>query len=118
MNGLPEDFDAGVFIGETLDRIAFYAYVIYFGFGDGLGVNLESSFAYKEDELAQAMQYEVPVTSSGVMTLIGKRVVEVEASRDGTLRVVFEGGATLTFFDSLKTFESYQIRIGPMVIAV
>ena len=52
------------------------------------------------------------------MVFLNQTVAEAEGSEDGTLRLAFDTGETLTIYDDSAEYESYTIRHGERVIVV
>jgi hypothetical protein len=115
MHGLPADFDGAVFVGCELDAVCFYEYTMALIFREEISISITSSFIYSgESETKQ----KVPVLSSTLMRLVGKRVESAFTHPNGTLMLTFAGGETFTCFDDLEGFESYYIQIGDRQIVV
>jgi hypothetical protein len=118
MHGLPADFNAQVFVGHELTYVTFGQYLVAFGFGDELRVNLTSSF------VLQGTRYDVmegprpPLEAAGVISLIGLKVSLAAGRTDGTLTLTFENGWVLQFLDDYPNYESYIIKIGAQEIIV
>jgi hypothetical protein len=118
MYGLPKDFDASIFVGHELTQICFTANTIDFAFGDDIAITLTSSFKHSSATNDWEHTESVPVSSSTLMRLIGKRVTSADAVKDGTLTLSFETKERLTFLDDSRDYESYSIRIGEKEIIV
>ena len=119
MYGLPETFDASVFVGRTLQQVAFSANSVSLWFGEDLSVTIESSFSHAASSGSkQAEKQTVPVAKSSLMQLAGKAVRSAESDRHGTLTLRFEGGHVLSVFDDLPQYESYRIQQGEDEIIV
>jgi hypothetical protein len=118
MYGLPEDFDASVFVGHDLEHIMFTSNTVFFSFGPELSVNTTSSFLYRKEALGSETKQVVPVGSSDVMSLLGKSVKVSRSDRSGMLELTFDDGQMLTFYDDQPSFESYSLRVGKREIFV
>ena len=122
MYGLPADFDPRPFVARELTQIWFQKYTLQFIFGESEGemiyVTLESAFTYQANADAAVIRQEPPAKASLVTELIGRRVAGAQASVDGTLTLVFEGGAVLQFLDESPQYEAYQIYFQGGVIVV
>ena len=118
MYGLPEDFDATIFLGKRLDSICFAQFVVSFYFDDDLSVSIESSFLVSSGAEQAAIKQSPPVLSSSAMELIGKKVTEAKPHRDGTLLLRFENKASLSFLDDKAQYESYVIKSPAMEVIV
>ena len=118
MYGLPKDFNASIFVEHELVQICFTINTIHLYFDGEVSVTLLASFAYSPT-LNEASSIEtVPVLSSSLMQLIGKKVGSATAKVDGTLTIVFQDGASLVCLDDSLDYESYSIRIGEREIIV
>jgi hypothetical protein len=118
MNGLPANFDASVFLGKDLILVSFTQNTAHFSFDDDRGVTVESSFSYRPGPGAAESEQSVPVASSDVMRLLGRKVTRAEPRADGSLRLEFEGGGAITFLDDSAEYESYHLHIGSEQIDV
>jgi hypothetical protein len=118
MYGLPEDFDASVFLGRELIQICFSANTIDFAFSGDILVTLESSFIYSNSPTDEGHRQTIPVSSSNLMGLIGATVDSVTSQRDGTLFMSFNNEHRLTFLDDSTSYESYCIHIGDRLVIV
>ncbi len=119
MYGLPADFNTSVFVGQGLESVCFNVNQIHFRFDNKLSISCEGHFAYftEQEEKEQNIQ-KIPVTSSGVMHLLGHRVVDARAERDGTLTLRFDNEQRLVFYDNSPQYEAYHIQIGDKTIIV
>ena len=118
MYGLPDDFDASIFVGRELEQVCFWAYSIHLVFDRDVSVTLESSFSFRSTPDKELVDESIPVRSSDLMILIGRKVEHAWAERNGTLNLSFAGGATLVCLDETKQYESYRIRIADKEIIV
>jgi hypothetical protein len=118
MYGLPQDFDATVFVGKELVQVSFSANTIHFSFDAHISVTLLSSFVYSSASDDARSTQAVPVQSSNLMSLIGHTVDSADAKPDGTLTLGFDNGHSLTFLDDSQNYESYWIHIGGREIIV
>jgi hypothetical protein len=119
MYGLPNDFDAGIFVNQTLDHITFAEYTIHFSFADNISITVSSAFQHllRADGDPVPAQH-VPVSESSLMQLIGHRVTHADSQRDGTLSIVFDDGQVLRVIDDDPHYECYSIHDGKRDIYV
>ncbi len=119
MIGLPSDFDAALFVGRTVEQVSFTENTISLRFDAGLVLTIEGSFRH-EAEAGSALEElsEVPVESSRLVMLAGRRIAKAEGRPDGTLILLFEGGQQLLCYDDSREYECYHIEQGTTRITV
>jgi hypothetical protein len=118
MYGLPKDFSALIFVGQELVEICFTVNTAHLVFDGEVSITLLSSYVYTSSSNNVSRKETVPVLSSSLMHLIGKKVSSATAKTDGTLTLMFEDGASLILLDDSRDYESYSIRIGDREIVV
>ena len=119
MYGLPEDFNPTGFIGRTVEIVSFTANTLHLGFDGGYSLTVESSFEHgHEGHGAQTLRFGVPVTDSGLMSLVGRSVVAAKAEKPGTLYLRFADGQAFRCFDDSEEYESYRVNCGRTEIIV
>lgn len=118
MHGIPQDFDASVFIGSILEPLTFTQNSIHFVFDPGRAITLSSSYVYRFDRTVNGIEKGVvPVTSSRLMELVGQVVKSAESDKR-LLRLGFDEGRSLEFLDDSDQYESFTIAIGNREIFV
>ena len=90
MNKFPEDFDAGIFVGRTLEMICFAAYQVNFHFGSHISISAETSFAFEKP--SAIAQITIPVMQSDLMQLLEHQVSKASVQDQHILTLVFDGG--------------------------
>lgn len=119
MYGLPEDFDASIFVERTLEQICFNENQIALHFGLDLSLVIECAFIHEDPAQQPSNQVvDVPAASSNLMSLLGVRVTLAWGDKDGTLLVRFENGQSLKIEDNSPVYESYRIQQGDREIIV
>lgn len=119
MYGLPKDFSGEFLIGHSLEQICFNQNQVSLHFDGDIGITIEGSFSHlRSDSDLGEQVFDVPVSQSDLMLLLGSSISEAGGGKDGTLNLKFENGHTLRCFDKSREFESYQIRHGKDVIIV
>src|SRR5262245_14273334 len=111
MYGLPGDFDPRVFVGRELEQVCFWRYSVHLVFDGDVSLTMESTFSVKERAGSQKVAVILPVVSSNLMSLIGKKILAASADRSGTLSLCFVGGSEIVCSDESQQYESYRIRI-------
>lgn len=117
MYGLPEDFDATVFLGHELVMVSFTTNTVNLVFDGDVAITIEASFRH-HSPTGEASTEVPPVRSSTLMTLLGHRVVAARSSRDGTLTLQFDGAGSIDCLDDSKAFESYHLRFADREVVV
>jgi hypothetical protein len=121
MYGLPEDFDGSFFVGHSLQTVVFSQCMLELIFDENVSIGVQSSYECRltgDEGYVEAERLEVPIASSRLMQLLGRKVVRVEAERQGTLTLHFEGDHVFRCFDDCSGYESYSIGHGKEEIFV
>lgn len=115
MYGLPEHFDGLFFVGCEVQMVAFAPNMVQVIFDKEIAIGIHSSYELRlvgDKEYVEAQRVEVPIASSRLMQLLGHKVATVQAEREGTLTLCFDGGHVFRCFDDLPNYESYSITHG------
>jgi hypothetical protein len=112
MYGLSATFDASVFVGKELIEVCFSVNTISFSFERDVLITVMGSFIHRDKQSTSVNKQSVPVSTSSLMNLAGKKVQIAEARQDGTLTLHFENGHSLILLDDSQAYEAYIIRIG------
>jgi Family of unknown function (DUF6188) len=119
MYGLPDDFDAGAFVGRTLEQVCFTENQVTLHFDCVVDITVESAFVHGDRKSESSHPViRMPVHESGLMRLLGSSIIESSGNQDGTLMLAFDNGDLVKILDDAPNYESYQIRIGDRVIIV
>jgi Family of unknown function (DUF6188) len=117
MCGLPQGIDLGFFVGQTVDQICIGLHEILLNFSGKVSVQIESQYRFT-DHLENRSTFESTVAGAPLLlSLLSIRIAAAEGN-GGTLKLSFEGGATLEVLDSSEHYESYHIRNGAASIVV
>jgi hypothetical protein len=118
MHGLDTDADLRFLLHKELVQVALGKYHARLSFegdvsievvGDGLLDAGGRSSAFSADEVDR---------SKDLVSLLGKKIERVEVRERAELVLSFEGGDTLTLYDSSEHYESYVIHNGADCIVV
>lgn len=115
MYGLPEDFDAGIFVGSSVEQICVTANQIVVQFEGRLILTLEGTFCVSVRPSTAAESHpvlqrlRVPTFLPEILSLIEQKVINATGTRDGTLTLQFEKGDRLQALDDSSAYESYRI---------
>ena len=115
MYGLPKDFDVSVFVGKELTQICFAINLVSIHFEKGIRITSEESLGYSlstENNADANMVYQIPVRNCEIMELIGHTITEATVEGRGGLRLRFDNGHSLIFYDDKPNYESYHIQLG------
>ena len=118
MYGLPEDFDASVFLGRELSLVSFTINTVYLCFDEVHSITIEAQFLYQPSAEEKEIIQTIPGTYTKILSLIGKQVIQAESQKGGFLRLSFEGGGSVTCLDDSKQYESYHLQVGAKQIDV
>jgi hypothetical protein len=129
MYELPKDLDFQDWIGRRLDLVSFGKYTIHFNFDGELRITVLSSFSHQK---ASASEAAVPINVEkdewwnflrdrdrpDLLLLLGHTVKNVSDEGDRTLRMEFDSGDTLKFYDPHEPYEAYHIEYAGKLIVV
>lgn len=118
MYGLPDNFDASIFLTKKLDLLCYSENTINLSFEGALSVTILRSFIHKRALHETACKQTLPVSKSSLMCLVGKVVCHVASDKQGSLTLNFDNGHVLELFDDSQNYESYIIRIGETEVIV
>ncbi len=117
MYGLPEDFDAGIFVGRTVQLVSVSAFQIHLDFDEDIQIGIASDYSVQRSS-GSGNTVSPPMVDQTLFSLIEKRVTAAAADDEGTLTLTFENGLKLKVFDPNEDDESYEIMIGDRSIIV
>jgi len=120
MHGLPVTTDLGELEGCDLTFVGFGQYQLQLGFsGDpDCGLSVEGDYLLSTSD-GSATTFSTAVSgASGLLRLLGTRVVSADVPEDGTVRIAFADGTRLEVLDSSERYESYQLNLGRRLIVV
>lgn len=119
MYDLPKDLDFQEWIGKRLDLVSFGKYTIHFNFDGNLKITIESLFSYQRAGMASApAPIKVTVARSDLMRLLGHTIRNVSDEGENTLKIEFDNGDTLRFYDPHEPYEAYLIEYAGRLIVV
>ncbi len=110
MHGLPEDFDAGTFVGLELESVMFSPNTIHLAFAGHHSITVLGRLRYQLERVAHLRDDILPVADSGLPALLGRSVERAEVRRPGDLLLHFEGGGMLVVQDDDEHYESYSVK--------
>jgi hypothetical protein len=109
MYKFPQDFDAAIFVGPTLETVCINANQVYLHFNDALYLCAECSFWYETpDKIYSAVQ--VPLENCGILQLLEHHVRAARIKNGDVLILTFEQGASLHFHPQ-PGYEGYRVVI-------
>ena len=104
MYGLPESFDATVFVGRSVEQVCFTTNQITVHFDDDLHVTIQGEFSLRFAGGTASASGDESVGCSGpliarhrLVALIGSEVVSAVGTREGTLTVEWKSGEVFSF---------------------
>ncbi len=118
MHGLPKDFDVSVFVGNELIQICFAINLMSVHFEKRIRITSEGSFGYSLSLENKDVIYQVPVQDCEILELIGHVVTAAAVEGSGGLRLRFDNGHSLIFYDDSPNYEAYHIQVGDKEIHI
>jgi hypothetical protein len=113
MYGLPRDFDGAFFVGRELEAVTFTANSLILAFDDSVTLTVESSYQCEWNDGTSAAEFQrVPISSSRIMVLVGRKIISVAVEDGATLSLTFDNLAVLRCFDDRPAYECYRIAHG------
>jgi len=111
MYELPKELDFCKWIGKRLDLVSFGKYTIHFDFDGHLRITVLSLFSYQKSGTVKApAPIKVTVAKSDLMQLLGRTIRNVSDEGERTLRIEFDNGDVLRFYDPHEPYEAYHIE--------
>jgi hypothetical protein len=107
----PKSTDLDFLCKKELQMLCFAEYSVYLHFGEGIIITIEGSFEHALAKRGKRPEeYSFPIEASKLMRLVAQRVEHLDARSDGTLRLEFSNGDTLTIRGANGPYEAYQIQ--------
>jgi len=113
MYGLPETFDPSFLKGKDVANVCFGAYTVDVCLEEHVSVQIFGRYRFlRGDEVIE--EVTLPVTSSSLVQLSGKRIIDVSFSPEsGDIELRFEDRMTLFIQGDIGPYESYHLYDGP-----
>ena len=123
MYPLPEDFDVGVFVGQTLEVVGFTGNTLSLTFSGEISVTVTGAVEHRcadEDGLVLVRVEEGtdPSFQSQLQRLAGAEVTHAAVDGRATIHLDFSNGGTLRLLEDTDKYECYQVEIGEKLIVV
>lgn len=119
MYGLPQGLDLSFIEQSRLDSICVSRFVLIFHFDDNIKITVMSAMSCTlRDSTHYQLDDDFRDAIALIVVFIGEKVESAVAEGIGTLRLTFEGGAQLFFYDDSDMYESYVIKHGDDTIVV
>lgn len=116
MYGLPESFDADIFVGRSVEQVCFAANQVAIHFDDDLHVVIQGEFSLKtaQGQVSGAIDDSVSPDTSVMphhclVCIIGAKVARADGTKEGTLTLSCESGEVLQLVDASPMYEAYTI---------
>jgi Family of unknown function (DUF6188) len=119
MYGLKKDLDLNFLRGRQVEQVAVGAYQITFGFDEDVTISTYSQFVYfnEREEWIWKPEPGAAQIAARTVSLLGATIQNFESQENGTLTLTFSNGQRLTFLDTSKEYESYDItRPGSTIV--
>ena len=118
MYGLQVGIDLSFFLGRSLTQICIGANELILNFDSDVSVTVESRIGLTSPGADTEQFDDLRASGALLVGLLERHVATVEGRPEGTLRLQFETGHILEFYDSSQAYESYQVRNGSDLIIV
>ncbi len=119
MYGLPKDIDLRFLEQNELQNISVGKYAVILNFEAEITMTIQSRFVCSVDERSKVVDEKLPSSASGMLALVGDRVIKADGCANGTLKLTFSSGEYLVVYDDDPNYESYVItRAGNTVVVV
>lgn len=110
MNGLPDDFDAGIFVGKTIERICIREVSAEVTFDDQTAIT-----AFGQVTL-NGVTIWVDRTGpdrrpSDLFPFLGQTIRSARVEDQSTLALTFDGSAVLRFVEDTDMYECYHLNL-------
>jgi len=111
MNRIPEDFDLSAFVGEDLSQIRIDQHQIQLHF-DNISIQGGGQVLLEKSGDSTQLFSSSWLTTCGLDTLIGSKVVGWQRRDDFHFCLLFSCGATLVFVTQEGPYEDFTILMG------
>ena len=118
MHGLPKDFDTSIFVGKALNLVCFAVNLTSFHFEREIRITSEGSLGYSLSPKDKDVVYQIPMKDGAIVELVGHAVSKAIVEGSGGLRLRFDNGHSLVFYDDKQNYESYHIQLGDKEIHI
>lgn len=118
MYGIPSDFDPSVFVGMTLDQIAFTANSVMFIFDSGAIITVEGCLEFEDTPNNLRETLAIPPSSAKLLAVVGLQVEGAAVEQRDRLILCFPGSRRIGFCDDQTNYESFRIQVNGKEIVV
>ena len=118
MNGIPADFDPSFFVSREVEQITMAINQVAIWFGEDAGIIAENGFEFTREDGSKTNIGTNPPVDIPLGILLGRRVTSASVAEGKTLRLIFEGGAQLSYADDSAEFECFHVLAGGREIHV
>ena len=119
MHGLKKEIDLSFLNGRELIQLAVGLYHAIFKFDEDVAISVEGEFRYFDGQAEWIWRPEPgsSLVAARTVALLSATIESLESNPNGTLALTFSNGQRLTFADSSREYESYQItRPGETIV--
>lgn len=103
---------------KQLELICFAAYSVYLHFDGKVLITVEGPFRHDlPGDARGAPNTEFPLSSSDLVSLVTHSIEEISRDPDGTLRLKFSNGHTLTIGGASGPYQGYEITVHGVPVA-
>ena len=118
MYGLPKDLDLSFLKDAILLQVCIGENEVILNFDKGISITIESRFCFRSTSGNESIFEDAPSSAAFLVELLSDSITDVLGHLDGTLRLSFDTGETLSIYDDNAEYESYLIKHGEIVIVV
>lgn len=118
MYGLPENIDLRFLENAELLQVCIGVHELVLRFQDDIAITVMGKFLHESTAQAASPNASLAHFASTLTTLLEAKIVKVEATTDGTLRLCFSNKHRLTLYDDNPQYEAYTLTHGLRTIVV
>ena len=118
MYGLPKDLTLEFLSGQTLLQVCLGVHDLILNFHDDVSITVTSRIACAAPDGPKHEYDDFGQAAPDLMIFLNQTIVGAEGDENGTLRLMFNTGRSLSIYDDSKEYESYTIRHGETFIVV
>ena len=115
MNGLPEDVDLSVFLGQQVDQIRFSKWSVQLLFDGLTRIVIESHISLSGIDKSPRIE-DYAANATEICQLIGVKVTHAERISEGGMALKMSSGMRIEIHNSNAHHESFQVHIGDEVL--
>jgi Family of unknown function (DUF6188) len=118
MYGLLPDINLAFLYNKVLLQVCIGLNELILNFEDSTSITIICPITISATNRRQQVYEDHRRAVSPIVSLLGQSIAKSVSHPDGTLKLTFSGGCSLTLHDDSNNYESYSIKCGESLIVV